>query len=151
LRAAVVAYQPWLNGERRSFFGADKTRPDARFETFETQATDIQLRWKARQVPDLTGRMALFFLAGLHTHLVFGLACRSGIILHASLLLIATDFTGVRLLRLYRARGDTHSEHHQCNNCRNSHLESFRMKFLNFVAKDFFLESLTNLVPLRFS
>jgi hypothetical protein len=120
-------------------FGTDK--PDPTLQTHDLRhlrrkRADASLE-KAWQVPDLTVRKALFFLAGLHTHLVFGLACRPGIILHASLLLIATDFTGARGLRLYRARGDTHSEHHQRNNCCNSHLEPFRMKFLNFVAKDF--------------
>jgi hypothetical protein len=45
--------------------------------------------------------------------------------------LIATDFASVRLLRLDSARRDVQTEHHECSNCHDPHLEAFRAEPLD--------------------
>src|SRR5260370_10322494 len=64
--------------------------------------------------------MWLFFLAGFHAYVVFGLACLCGVIFRTRLLLISTLLTSARLRSC--CSGDAaNAEHHNDNRSDRSH------------------------------
>src|SRR5262249_17555073 len=74
----------------------------------------------ALPLPDIGQSIWLFFLAGFHAYVVFGLACLCGVVFRTRLLLISTLLASARLSSCCSGHA-ANTEHHNDNRCDRSH------------------------------